>query len=81
MNRSKVNRQIISFLKSIADKDTFYMRKKSGHPICVAEYGGQKRIFTLSTTPCERYEKHMKPQVNRFLKTLPIQNPPIFKFK
>ena len=80
MNRSKVNRQIISFLKSIADKDTFYMRKKSGHPICVAEYGGQKRIFTLSTTPCERYEKHMKPAVNRFVRSLSIENKPTFNY-
>ena len=80
MDSRKTNRKIISFLKSICDEDTFYMKKKVGHPICVAEYGGQKRIFSLSTTPCERYEKHMKPQVNRFVRTLPIQNPPIFKF-
>ena len=80
MDSRKINRKIISFLKSICDEDTFYMKKKVGHPICVAEYGGQKRIFTLSTSPCKRYEKHMKPAVNRFVRTLSIENKPTFNY-
>ena len=80
MKSSSSNRKIISFLKSICDEDTFYMKKKVGHPVCVAEYGGQKRIFTLSSSPNRDYPNYMKPAVNRFVRTLSIENKPLFHF-
>ncbi len=81
MDQAKcVNIKIIKFLKSICDEGSFYMKKKTGHPICVATYGGVKRIFTLSNTPCNRYREHMKPTVNRFIRSLPIKHKPTFSF-
>ena len=74
------NRKIIKFLKSICDEGSFHMRKKTGHPVCVATYGGEKRIFTLSNSPCTRYQKHMKPTVNRFVRSLSIKPKPTFSF-
>ena len=56
------------------------MKKKAGHPVCVAEYGGQKRIFTLSSSPNKDYPNYMKPAVNRFVRTLSIENKPLFHF-
>ena len=80
MKSSSSNRKIISFLKSICDEDTFYMKKKVGHPVCVAEYGGQKRIFTLSSSPNRDYPNYMKPAVNRFVRNLSIENKPLFHY-
>ena len=80
MNSRKINRKIISFLQTICDEDTFFMKKKAGHPVCVAEYGGQKRIFTLSSSPNRDYPNYMKPAVNRFVRTLSIENKPLFPF-
>ena len=51
MNQSQVNRKIMNFLRDLADEGTFRMRKKTGHPVYVASYGGVERSFTLSTSP------------------------------
>ena len=56
------------------------MKKKAGHPVCVAEYGGQKRIFTLSSSPNKDYPNYMKPAVNRFVRNLSIENKPLFHY-
>ena len=80
MKVSTLNKQIIHFLQSIADEDTFYVRQNRNHPVCVGTYGGQHRIFTISTSPNSNYCNYMKPKVNRFIRTLPI-NTHTFNFQ
>tara|TARA_B100001250_G_scaffold141936_1_gene121441 strand:- start:259 stop:510 length:252 start_codon:yes stop_codon:yes gene_type:complete len=76
----KFNSKIIKFLISIADHGSFYMRKKTGHPVCVARYRGEKRILSLSNTPNRSYQTHMRYRLNQFLRSLPIKPIPTFTF-
>ena len=81
MKTSLVNKKIIHYLQSIADEGTFYMRKKTGHPVCVASYGGQQRSFTLCQTPNSNYCRYMKARVNQFVRHLPINHTYTFSLK
>ncbi len=45
MKTAQVNRRIQDFLRDLADDGTFRMRKKTGHPVCVASYGGQVEVL------------------------------------
>ena len=80
MTPSNANRRICKFLRSLADEGSFHMRKKTGHPICVARYGGVERSFGLSSSPGGNYQRNIRSSLNRFIRTLPIENKPIFKF-
>ena len=48
------------------------MRKKTGHPVCVASYGGQKRSFTFCLTPGSNYQKYVIGNLNQFVRSLPF---------
>ena len=74
MKASIINRKIISYLQSISDKETFYIRENKGHPVCIGKYGGIKRCFSLSASPNSNYPNYMKPRVNHFVRSL-IINP------
>jgi len=76
----KFNREIIKFLRSIADKGSFYMRKKTGHPVCVATYGGVKKVLSLSNTPNRSYQRNMRSRMNQFIRSLPIKPQSTFTF-
>ena len=70
--KHKLNRNAIRFLKSICDEGSFYLRKKTGHPIAVATYGGHQRFFVLSGTPSRNYPRSMQFALKRFIRSLPI---------
>ena len=79
MKSAQVNRRIKHFLQDLSDPGTFHMRKKrGGHPICVASYGGQQRSFPLCWTPGGNYQVYAARNLNRFVRTLPLENPPRF---
>ena len=78
MNPSQVNRRIKKYLQDLADDGTFRMRKKTGHPVCVASYGGEQRSFSLCWTPNRNYQKYAVGNLNRFVRTLPLEDPPRF---
>ena len=78
MNAAQVNRRIQDFLRDLADEGTFRMRKKTGHPVCVASYGGQQRSFTLCWTPGGNYQKYAVWNLNRFVSSLPLEDAPRF---
>ena len=79
MNPSQVNRRIKIYLQDLADEGTFHMRKKmTGHPVCVASYGGVQRSFSLCNTPGKFYPKLATAEVNRFVRGLPLEDPPRF---
>ena len=73
MKTSLINKKIVQYLQTIADEGTFYMRKKKlGHSVCVASYGGHKAAFSLPNSPNSNYCRYMKTRVNQFVKDLPI---------
>lgn len=78
MNPAQVNRRIQDFLRDLADEGTFRMRKKTGHPVCVASYGGEQRSFTLCWTPGSNYQKYAVRNLNQFVRSLPLDDPPRF---
>ena len=78
MNTATVNRRIQDFLRDLADEGTFHMRKKTGHPVCVASYGGEQRSFTLCWTPGRNYQKYAVWNLNQFVRSLPLDDPPRF---
>ena len=78
MNTAQVNRRIQDFLRDLADEGTFRMRKKTGHPVCVASYGGEQRSFTLCWTPGRNYQKYAVWNLNQFVRSLPLDDPPRF---
>ena len=78
MKPAQVNRRIQDFLRDLADEGTLHMRKKTGHPVCVASYGGQKMSFTLCWTPGSNYQKYVVGNLNQFVRSLPLEDPPRF---
>ena len=78
MNSAQVNRRIKDFLRDLADEGTFRMRKKTGHPVCIASYSGHQRAFSLCLTPGSNYQTYAARNVNRFVRSLPLENPPRF---
>lgn len=66
-----INRRVVKYLRSIADKDSLRLRKKSGHKAVIASYAGQERCFHLSSTPGSNYQRNIKSTLKKFLKTLP----------
>lgn len=78
MNSAQVNRRIQDFLRDLADDGTFLMRKKTGHLVCVASYGGEQRSFTLCWTPGSNYQKYAVWNLNQFLSSLPLKDAPRF---
>ena len=78
MNTATVNRRIKDYLRDLADEGTFRMRKKTGHPVCVASYGGEQRSFTLCWTPNGNYQRYAVGNLNRFVRSLPFDDPPRF---
>ena len=81
MNTAQVNCRIQEFLRDLADEGTFRMRKKTGgHPVCVASYGGVERAFGLSSSPGGNYQKNIRASLNRFVRSLNIENKPTFNF-
>jgi hypothetical protein len=78
VNTAQVNRRIKDFLRDLADEDTFHMRKKGGHPVCVASYGGEERIFVLCESPGSNYQMYAVGNLNQFVRSLPLEDPPRF---
>ena len=78
MKPAQVNRRIQDFLRDLADEGTFRMRKKTGHPVCVASYGGQKRAFTFCLSPGSNYQKYVVGNLNQFVRSLPLEDAPRF---
>ena len=79
MKTAQVNRRIQDYLRDLADEGTFHMRKKSGgHLLCVACFGGQKRHFTLCWTPGSNYQRYAVWNLNQFVRSLPLEDPPRF---
>ena len=79
MNTAQVNCRIQEFLRDLADEGTFRMRKKTGgHPVCVASYGGEQRSFSLCWTPGRNYQKYAVWNLNQFVRSLPLEDPPRF---
>ena len=78
MKSAQVNRRIQDFLRNLADEGTFRMRKKTGHPVCVASYGGEQRSFTLCSSPGRNYQKYVIGNLNQFVRSLPFDDPPRF---
>ena len=70
--KHKLNRNAIKFLKSICDEGSFYLRKKTGHPVTVATYGGHERSFVLWGTPNAKYQNVLRYRLKRFIRSLPI---------
>ena len=69
--------QDYELLRDLADDGTFRMRKKTGHPVCVACYGGQ-RSFSLCCTPGRNYQKYMVWNLNQFVRSLALEDAPRF---
>ena len=51
MNPAEVHIRINDFLRDLTDEGTFRMRKKTGHPVCVASCGGAEGSYVLCWTP------------------------------
>ena len=78
MKTAQVNRRIKDFLRDLADDGTFRMRKKTGHPVCVASYGGVERSYVLCFTPGRNYQKYAVWNLNQFVRSLPLEEAPRF---
>ena len=78
MNSAQVNRRIQDFLRDLADDGTFRMRKKTGHPVCIASYGGVKRSYVLCFTPGRIDQKYAVWNLNQFVSSLPLEDAPRF---
>jgi len=78
MNTATVNRRIKDYLRDLADEGTFRMRKKAGHSVCIACFGGRKRHFTLCCSPNRNYQRYAVGNLNRFVRSLPLDDPPRF---
>ena len=78
MKLAQVYRRIQDFLRDLADEGTFRMRKKTGHPVCVASYGGQQRSFSLCWTPGGNYQKYAVWKLNQFVLSLSLEDAPRF---
>ena len=75
-------RKVTKFLDHISDDGTFHVAKRrGGHQLLVALYGGQKRSFIVpSPSTTNVYEKKMEHEVNRFVSSLQLENSPEFSF-
>lgn len=80
MNFNTVNRKVLDCLRELADDNEISMRKKSGHQIVVARFGGEERIFGLSASPGSNYQRNIRYSLNRFIRSLPIDREPIAGF-
>ena len=80
MNYNAINRKVLNCLRELADDNAISMRKKSGHQIVVARYGGEERIFGLSSSPGSNYQRNIRYSLNRFIRLLPIDREPITSF-
>ena len=80
MNFNTVNRKVLNCLRELADDNEISMRKKSGHQIVVARFGGEERIFGLSASPGSNYQRNIRYSLNRFIRSLPIDREPITSF-
>tara|TARA_Y100000592_G_C5363844_1_gene264997 strand:+ start:278 stop:529 length:252 start_codon:yes stop_codon:yes gene_type:complete len=78
MKTAEVNRRIKDFLRDLADDGTFRMRKKTGHPVCIASYGGVERSYVLCFTPGRNYQKYAVWNLNQFVRSLPLEDAPRF---
>ena len=78
MKTAQVNRRIKDFLRDLADEGTFRMRKKTGHPVCIASYGGVERSYVLCLTPGRNYQKYAVWNLNQFVRSLPLEDAPRF---
>ena len=76
MTSQGINRLVVKYLRSIADKGSLRFRKKAGHKTVVASYAGQERCFHLSTTPGSNYQRNIKSTLKRFVRTLPLDHAP-----
>ena len=76
MTPQGINRLVVKYLRSIANKGSLRFRKTAGHKTVVASYSGKERCFHLSSTPGSNYQRNIKSTLKRFVKTLPDQNYP-----
>lgn len=79
MTPENANRRIIKFLRDLADSGSVQITQNR-HLLVSATYGGQKRTFGLSCSPSSNYQRTIRCRLNRFVRSLPIDQKPLFHF-
>ena len=79
MTPENANRRIIKFLRDLADSGSVQITQNR-HLLVSATYGGQKRTFGLSCSPSSNYQRTVRCRLNRFVRSLEIEQKPPFNF-
>ena len=79
MTPTNANRRIVKFLRELADEGKVEVETHK-HPKVIGVFGGQKRTFSLSSTPSSNYQRSIRCRLNRFVRSLPIEIKPHFSF-
>lgn len=75
MNSSKINKEIIKYLKDLSDNQSIVVHQHK-HIKIEGVYGGVKRSLTLAISPSSLYQRYVRSTLRRFIRTLEIENPP-----
>ncbi len=75
MNSSKINKEIIKYLKDLSDNQSIVVYQHK-HIKIEGVYGGVKRSLTLAISPSSLYQRYVRSTLRRFIRTLEIENPP-----
>ena len=68
----KINRKVITLLTQLSDNRELDIQQNK-HIKVTGSFGGEKRTFTLASSPNGCYEKHMRSAVKRFITSLNIK--------
>jgi hypothetical protein len=74
MNNRSINHTIIEFLSDLTDNGELIIQQNK-HIRLTGIYGGKKRSFTLSCSPSSSYQKLMRSNLKRFIRSLDNQTP------
>ena len=75
MNSSKINKEIIKYLKDLSDNQSIVVYQHK-HIKIEGVYGGVKTSLTLAISPSSLYQRYVRSTLRRFIRTLEIENPP-----
>ena len=75
MNSSKINKEIVKYLKDLSDNQRIVVYQHK-HIKIEGVYGGVKRSLTLAISPSSLYQRYVRSTLRRFIRTLDIENPP-----
>ena len=75
MNSSKINKEIVKYLKDLSDNQSIVVYQHK-HIKIEGVYGGVKRSLTLAISPSSLYQRYVRSTLRRFIRTLEIENPP-----